>query len=272
MCRQSVFGVCLLILMAGLKASAQVDQLPELFLTTNKTTVVVSHFKIKSVDRGSRDVLAQKVPGTDTILEVKAARADFPETNLTILTGDGAIHMFLVRYIASPTTLKYLIAGQPERPESAAVDDGVGLTEEGFGNLADSVLKRPSLHCGKAASSCGAKAIVSGIYIHGEALFFGIRVKNRSNIGYNIGQMNFYIRDKEQTKRTASQVLTMSPLFVRGEHEIVNGKSAIRFVVSFQKFTIPDEKVLFIIIKEKNGGRLLRLRITNKELLRARGI
>ena len=268
-----VVGICFTVFFVGQCAMAQSEQLPVLWLTTSKTTVIVSHFKIKSVDRGSRDVLVQKVAGVDTLLELKAGRADLAETNLTILTGDGVVHMFLVRFSAAPPSLRYSIAGdRGESVNASEGGDGDVLSEEGFESLADSILHGPIRHHGKAARSCGAKANVCGIFIHGETLFFRFRLKNRSNIGYDFGQLNFYIRDKDQAKRTAAQTLSQIPIFFKGEDCAVKGKSQGGFVAAFQKFTIPDQKVLVIVIKERNGGRLLRLLVKNKELLSAKVI
>jgi hypothetical protein len=43
-----------------------------LWVTLNKTTNLIFPYAIKSVDRGSRDVLAQKAKGVENILLVKA--------------------------------------------------------------------------------------------------------------------------------------------------------------------------------------------------------
>jgi conjugative transposon TraN protein len=269
--RVCVLLVCFSLLLAQMTAEAQSEQLPELCLTTTKTTVIISHFKIRSVDRGSRDILVQKVAGVDTILELKAGRINFPETNLTIVTGDGLVHMFLVHFNAVPPVLKYFLAvGNSDPANSECTGNGGELTEAEYERISDSILAQPAGHWGRSARSCGAKAMVAGIYIHDGNLFFRFRLQNRSNIGYGIDQINFYIRDKDQAKRTASQDLAEVPLFFRGGHSYIKGKAAANFVAGFDKFTIPGKKVLYLIIKEKDGGRLLRLRITNRELLKAR--
>src|SRR5215831_5285222 len=74
-------------------------------ITFNKTSSVVFPTVIKSVDRGSRDVLAQKAKGVGNVLQLKAARENFPETNITVITGDGVLHHFTVSYSDQPKTL-----------------------------------------------------------------------------------------------------------------------------------------------------------------------
>lgn len=270
MCRFHFGVMCVLVLIAAQQAVAQETPLPVISLTTSKTTVVISHFRIRSVDRGSRDVLVQKIDGVDTVLELKAARAGFGETNLTILTGDGLVHMYLVRFNADPATLRYLIdAGESSAPNPVRTTLSPGITDAELENVCDSILRSPKYHCARSARSCGARAAVAGIYIHERQIFFRFRIKNKSNIGYDVGETNFYIRDNSQAKRTANQDLTEEPQYYRGDHEYVGAKATIDFVAVFPKFTIPDKKTFFIIFKEQDGGRLLKLKISNRRLLRA---
>ncbi len=46
-------------------------------ITRNKTTNLIFPYAIKSVDRGSADVLAQKAKGVENILLIKAGRENF---------------------------------------------------------------------------------------------------------------------------------------------------------------------------------------------------
>src|SRR4051812_37752723 len=60
-------------------------------ITLNKTTNLIFPYAIKSVDRGSADVLAQKAKGVENILLVKAGKENFSETNLSVITADGKL-------------------------------------------------------------------------------------------------------------------------------------------------------------------------------------
>src|SRR4051794_40844033 len=68
----------------------------------NKTTNLVFPYNVKSVDRGSADMLVQKAKYADTILQLKAASEGFKETNLSVVTSDGKLYSFLVQYAPSP--------------------------------------------------------------------------------------------------------------------------------------------------------------------------
>src|SRR4051812_44613081 len=80
-------------------------------ITYNKTTNLVFPYSIRSVDRGSSDLLVQRAKYADTILQLKAGRDGFKETNLSVVTSDGKLYSFLVQYAPSPATLNYLFHG-----------------------------------------------------------------------------------------------------------------------------------------------------------------
>ena len=76
-----------------------------------KTTSIIFPTKIMSIDIGTRDVLAQRVTGTENVLQVKAGNQAFPETNLTIITESGTLHQFDVRFCEVPKSC-YFIVGE----------------------------------------------------------------------------------------------------------------------------------------------------------------
>ena len=75
-------------------------------VTFNKTTHVIFPAAIRYVDLGSADLLAAKADGTENVLRVKAALRDFSrESNLSVITEDGAYYTFNVKYADEPQKL-----------------------------------------------------------------------------------------------------------------------------------------------------------------------
>ena len=75
-------------------------------VTFNKTVHVIFPSAIRYVDLGSADLLAAKADGTDNVLRVKAALRDFSrESNLSVITEDGAYYSFNVKYADEPVKL-----------------------------------------------------------------------------------------------------------------------------------------------------------------------
>ena len=75
-------------------------------VTFSKTVHIIFPAAIRYVDLGSADLLAAKADGTENVLRVKAALRDFSrESNLAVITEDGAYYTFNVRYADEPRKL-----------------------------------------------------------------------------------------------------------------------------------------------------------------------
>ncbi len=86
---------------------------------------------------------------------------------------------------------------------------------------------------------------------------------------YDIDLLRFYIRDKKKSNRTAVQENELTPLYVAGNITQVKAYSTTVVVVALDKFTIPDAKYLALQIMEKNGGRHLSMKMSNKKIMQA---
>lgn len=244
--------VCL-VAAIGLVVSSY-SQTSTLAITTNKTTSLIFPFSIKHVDRGTRDVLVQKVKEADNILLVKAAGKDFPETNLTVLTSDGSIYNFTMNFENKPLLFVYDLPVQ---------------SSASLATYANSILDNSRTMHGISSKKWDVMVSVSGIYIKENTIFYQLELDNRSSIDYDIDFLRFYIRDKKKSKRTAIQENELKPLYIAGNTSQVKANSTSGVVVALEKFTIPDAKYLAIEINEKNGGRNLLMKVNNRKIIRA---
>ena len=75
-------------------------------VTFSKTVHIIFPSAIRYVDLGSADLLAAKADGAENVLRVKAALRDFSrESNLAVITEDGAYYTFNVKYADEPVKL-----------------------------------------------------------------------------------------------------------------------------------------------------------------------
>lgn len=74
-------------------------------VTYDKTSNLIFPFAIKSVDRGSAAILAQKARGVENILQIKAGWQHFKQTNLSVVTSDARFYSFIVDYADDPPVL-----------------------------------------------------------------------------------------------------------------------------------------------------------------------
>lgn len=253
---------------------AQLD--PQMIdITYNKTTSLVFPVVIKSVDRGSRDVLTQKAKGVENILQLKAARHGFSPTNLTVITADGLIHEFTVSYSKEPDqqVLLFDASSYSNLRETMGEAEAIfqtDMTDTQLENHASQIVtaRRSIRFVNESNYKIGLS--LRGIYIEDNVIFYHFRIDNRSNINYDVDFLRFFIEDKQKVKRTASQEVEVKPIYVFGETDKVNGQSSEDVVYALGKFTIPDAKRLVIEMFEKKGGRNVSLSIKNKTIVNAR--
>lgn len=238
-----------------------------LYIGYSKTTTIVFPYAIKSVDKGSQDVLTQKAKGIENILHIKAAQQGFIQTNLTVITADAKLYSFVVNYDEESPQLSLSVDKAKSKSPEIYFSEQSENEEELLKNS-----KLAFYHKNKVAGAMKKiyeiKFQLNGIYIRDDVLYYKTRVVNSSSINYDIDQLRFFIRDSRKIKRTASQEIEIVPLFIHNNLSTINGESEGTTVFALPKFTIPDKKHLVIQLMEKNGGRHIELQLKNTKLLR----
>ena len=231
----------------------------------SKTTNIVFPYAIKSVDLGSQDILVQKAKGLENILQIKAAKREFIQTNLTVVTADGKLYSFVLSYNEQSPQLNLSInKTKAEGQEIYFSDEGRSGEEiEEYSKLAFYDKKKIR---GENENKHDIKLQLNGIFIQKDMMYFRIAVRNNSTITYDIDQLRFFIRDIKKVKRTASQEIEILPFYILNDVAAIDEESENTFVFALPKFTIPEEKYLAIQLLEKNGGRHLELDVKNKKI------
>lgn len=273
--RQSVVWIVAFILFLQGKVFAQdtaslIEPYP-LGITDAKTTNLIFPYAIKSMDRGSQDVLVQKAIGVENVLQLKAATPNFPETNLTVVTADGSLYSYNLYYNQQPPVINIKMERAQVSPAGLAVftpngtNDVVRLNAEKIFNKTATVKRR-----GVSDYACGLT--LKGLYAQDDMLYFQLEASNTSSLDYYIKLLRFFIKDRKKSKRTASQEIEIAPVYTSGQTDVIHNRSRQTVVVAVPIFTIPDKKVFLVQMQEANGGRNIQLRIRNKDLFNARMI
>lgn len=238
-----------------------------LYIGYSKTTTIVFPYAIKTVDKGSQDVLTQKAKGMENILHIKAAQQGFIQTNLTVITADAKLYSFVVNYDEeSPQLNLSMDKAKSKSPEIYFSEQSEN--EEELINYSKLAFYHKNKIAGAMKKKYEIKFQLNGIYIRGDILYYKTRVVNNSRINYDIDQLRFFIRDSRKIKRTASQEIEIIPILIHNNVSTINGESEETTVFALPKFTIPDKKHLVIQLMEKNGGRHIELQLKNTKLLR----
>ncbi|RRJ90717.1 conjugative transposon protein TraN [Flavobacterium macacae] len=236
-----------------------------LSIAFSKTTNLVFPYGIRSVDRGSLDLLAQKAKGMENILQIKAAHFGFEETNLSVITSDGRLYSFIVTYDEHPAALNFSLA-RPLRLGQDIFHSPGSLDEAEY-----KAFSKQALHSRKKGNHSHEKRYeiemsLDGLFIRGDLMYFRITVHNHSAISYDIDQMRFFVRDAKKAKRTASQEIEILPVHIENDIGTINSDASNTFVFVLPKFTIPEQKYLLVQMVEDNGGRQLEMHVKNKRL------
>lgn len=256
-------------------ANSQSMESQNVEVTFNKTSSIIFPTSITSVDRGSRDVLAQKAKGVSNVLQLKAGKTNFKETNLTVITADGKLHHFFVSYADEPSTFTI----QAIEPKNSEDKKGLlpllfqtEMTDTDMKNSSERILSSQRKIRIKSTGKYDMRLSLQGIYIQDNIMFYHLKVTNKSNIPYHTDMLRFFVKDKQTVKRTASQEVSETPIYHYGNVEMIKGKSSHDLIYALPKFTIPDAKVLTIELVEKKGGRHLHLFIKNKTIVNAKPV
>ena len=297
---KKVFSILALMMGIVSVASAQTDSTGDLFVgytkkitydrmipphglevTFDKTCHVIFPAAIAYVDLGSANIIAGKADGAENVIRVKAAKRGFKgETNMSVITEDGAYYSFNVKYAREPRILNVEMADfihdgdAVNRPNNSM---NIYLKELGSESpvLVRLVMKsiwkenkRRVKHIG--SKSFGIQFLLKGIYTHNGLLYFHTEIKNTSNVPFDVDYIIWKIVDKKVAKRTAIHEQVIQPLRTQSFVLNIDGNSAERTVWTMDKFTLPDDKCLVVELAEKNGGRHQQFVIENSDLVRAK--
>lgn len=238
------------------------DQYKNLQVGFSKTTSIIFPYTIKSIDKGSAEVLVQKAKGVENILLVKAAKQHFFQTNLTVVTSDRKLYVFVLNYDDLCPDLNF----KAENAVAASRDVLFSLENDNQKRIeqcASAAYSKKKKISGLKKSKYQIRLEVNGIFIQQDVLYLRVVFENKSKINYDFDQFRFFIRDKRKSKRTASQEIELEPLYATSSSSVIPYKSEIIKVYALEKFTIPENKYLTIQMIEKNGGRHLEVDINN---------
>lgn len=270
--RQSVAWIVVFIFILQFSGIAQenavVIDAMRLRVNDRKTTNVIFPYAIKSIDRGSPDLLVQKASGVENVLQVKAAMPAFAETNLTVMTADGRFYSFVLNYESHPSllNLRMIDSNSADNPIVVFNPDE---TNDKVRTSAKRLLNKKGFIKYSKSDSYGISLSLKGIYADGDMLYLQIGLENNSWLDYPIRQLRLFVRDKKAAKRTASQEVEITPTYILGDQKVLYNRTDRTIVIAIPSFTIPEKKKLLLQMQEAGGGRHLQLAIKNRQLTKA---
>lgn len=227
-------------------------------ISTDKTSNLIFPVSIKSVDRGSASVLAQKASGVENVLQIKAGEENFKKTNLTVITDDGHFYSFTVSYAAEPAILNFSF----KEDSNKAIISNQSLIQSSFSRLSNEIRSKQAwIRKNNWEQNVGL--FLTKLFMKDGFLWLELKIENNSLIPFTPAYTRFMLRDTKTARRTATQETELLPLMndsVVNIPEHVSNSS----VFVFNPFTIWDSKELIIQVGESEGSRLLTLPINHR--------
>ena len=252
-------------------------------VTYDKTTHIIFPSAVRYVDLGSPNLVAGKADGAENVIRVKAVVKNFrDETNMSVITESGSFYTFNVKYADEPLLLNvemkdFIHDGSKVNRPNNALDiylEELGCESPKLVQLINKSIhkenRRHVKHIG--CKAFGIQYLLRGIYTHNGLLYFHTQIKNSSNVPFEVDFVTFKIVDKKVMKRTAIQEQIVFPLRAHNYATVVAGNKDERTVFTFDKFTIPADKVLVVELNEKSGGRHQSFTVESEDIVRAKVI
>lgn len=237
-------------------------------ISFNKTSNIIFPYEIISVDKGSSSVLAQKAKGVENILQLKAEKESFAQTNLSVITKDGRFYSFLVDYAQDPAILNFQIVKGSNLFKSDVLLSDFSLNEDIVNDITRQLKNRKRfLHI--YTKNQRMKLSMDGIYLKENLMWISFKMANGSFISYRPESIRFFVRDLKRLKRTALQETEIQPLYAQMD-SLISGNDDATAVFGFNPFTIPKTQELIVQVAEHNGGRTLVLHVRYAAMLKAR--
>ncbi|MDP4151296.1 MAG: DUF4138 domain-containing protein [Bacteroidota bacterium] len=240
-------------------------------VTINKMTSLIFPAAIRSGIRVSRGILVQRVRGMDNALELKALKRHFPATNLAVYALDGHLYSFDLQYADDPPQLSFLVGNPSAFREPAALrPSGLPVNMDELASDARFLeQQKPSIN--RSARDQCMSITLRGIYLADGLLWMTFTLHNTSLIPCHLDHFRIYTEDRKALKRHAFQEIPLKPIF-QDIPAFVRPGPPQATAMALPLFTVGNSKRVMVEMQEKNGARLVRLRLRRSILLTAKRI
>ena len=241
------------------------------FINEVSQTHLIAPEKVIYIDYGDTCINVSKAENTENIIRMIARTGSvqqFPkQTNVSFATESGRFFTFNVDYRDKPDAFVYEVGEKkPEKKANVILTDNIIPAGE-----RDDVMNRGY----NARRQIFNKGIVrnkivfslNNLHIYDNLLLFTFEIENKSRLPYDIDYIRYYIVDRKTAKLTASQEVDQQALFSENYAPRIEGNDKMKYVIAFDKFTIPDDKFFRIEINEKNGGRHVLFDLENSDIV-----
>lgn len=270
----------------GLNSYSQETKDLTIKVSNLKTTHLIFPTAVKYFDYGNDDVGIGETTEPN-IIKVKAVKANFKSTNLTVMTVNNIFYSIILEYENSPKKLNYFFDSK----------QGFSYQKDGYSNINDSedntkhttshvsnvdldlgileLLKKTSKNSFVTGTRGNKIALIlKDLYVDNNRLYFIFEAINNSSVNYDVDFVKFFIKPKKRLKKASIQDIEITPVTsVNVPSVLQKDQTGLKyFCIVLEKMTIAENKKLVVEMWENNGERSLELDISDNILINAKRI
>lgn len=198
------------------------------------------------------------------------------ESNLLVVTQDGGVYSYLLRYSKKLEKLNYFIAGSesignertgqsflPEQKMDSTSSDTIPIPKKAldYPKLCAQLLRNPRPFDQIKYRDGVTVRMAKNIYYKNE-VYVAFEIDNGSQIDFEINTLNLYKVNGNNRRKASYQKLLLSPRYRFKVPQVVSKGEQVQFVCVYPKFTLGVREKLLVKMEELNGDRdvVLKLR------------
>ncbi len=263
-----ILSAVAMISSSNLVAQNTYQEMPQLTVNENVTTVVTASEPIRFVDISTDKVVGDQPINNTIRLKPKETGHEDGEVLaiVTIVT-----ERYRTQYSLIYTTRLQEAVTDKEITHwerQAYNNPVVSMSTADMARFARQIWTSPARIRNVSTKQHRMKMRMNNIYAVGEYFFLDFSVDNHTNIKFDIDQLRVKLADKKQSKATNVQEIELEPAMVLEPAK--SFKYGYRNVIVIKKMTFPNDKVLTIELSEKQiSGRTIYLNIDYEDVLSA---
>lgn len=190
------------------------------------------------------------------------------ESNLLVLTKDGRVYSYLLKYAKNLSQLNYFVPvhesiGQEHSqvvPENIQTKDSLDPVREAYYKKAARYLLDLPRQSIKSNQKSGIQLALERMDYHGPEVYLVMRIKNATDIPFEVNFLKVYVIQENPQRRTSFQQLEQTILYAFNRPKILFYDQDYRCVLVLPKFVLGTKEQLEITLQEQNGNRAVRLK------------
>jgi len=195
------------------------------------------------------------------------------ESNLLVITTDGSIYSYIIKYKAKLTRVNYFVEpqnsiGKEDRKKDTlapiAVKPIAAISLSHMKALSAQLLKHKQGIGHLTKRNYGIKLTTKNIVFDKEHLYFVFEIENKSGLDYDVDFLEVAVQSRAKGKRKSSQRIVKQPLYKHQFPKKVKKGERVRFVYVLSKYSLSNNNRVVVQLHEAQGERDLKLKIAHR--------